>query len=70
MLESERDQLSKQLDDQTLSPESRVQVRLSIRELDVAVNVIDKQPLLANLAEVGLIGLDAASAAGVSWRDS
>ncbi|MES2415607.1 MAG: hypothetical protein V4614_17570 [Pseudomonadota bacterium] len=60
-LQGEKAELEKQVNDTTLSAESRQQVQRSIRELDLAINAIQKSPALRDAAEIGVIGLDVAT---------
>ena len=57
-LQAEKSSLQNQLNDTSLSPESRQQVQRSIKELDVAINVIQKSPVLKDAAVLGLVMLD------------
>ena len=60
-LQAEKSELQKQANDPTLSAESRQQAQRSIKELDVAINVIQKSPVLKDAAELGLAMLDVAT---------
>jgi filamentous hemagglutinin len=46
------------LNDPTLSAETKEQTKKSIKEIDVALNVIEKSPIIKNAAEVGLLAAD------------
>ncbi|WP_157900232.1 TNT domain-containing protein [Rhodoferax koreensis] len=60
-LASERDQLTQLLNDPTLSAADKAQAQRSINELNTAIGVIQKAPVLKNAAEVSLIALDVAT---------
>ncbi len=57
-LQAEKAELQKQANDPSLSAESRQQVQRSIRELDVAINSIQKSPVLKDAAVLGLVLAD------------
>ncbi|MDO9090679.1 MAG: hypothetical protein Q7U62_11155, partial [Burkholderiaceae bacterium] len=57
-LQSEKAQLEKLLADTTVSDAAKALAGSSIRELDVAINAIQKSPVLRDAAELGLIVAD------------
>ena len=56
--ERSRDELEQLLLDPSASEETKAQARQSINELNVAINVIDKAPVLRDAAELGLLTVD------------
>lgn len=60
-LEQNRAELEQLLLDPKVSEETRQQARLSIKELNTAINVIDKAPVVRDAAELGLLAVDVAT---------
>ncbi|MGJ7542046.1 hypothetical protein ACSFBC_04035 [Variovorax sp. LT1R16] len=60
-LEQNRAELEQLLLDPKVSEETRQQARLSIKELNTAINVIDKAPVIRAAAELGLLAVDVAT---------
>ena len=57
-LQAEKAQLEKLANDPSATPETRAQAKRSINELNTALNVIQKSPVLRDAAELGLIAAD------------
>ncbi|WP_171019906.1 hemagglutinin repeat-containing protein, partial [Hydrogenophaga sp. 2FB] len=57
-LQAERALLEQMLKDPALSDAAKAEARRSIKELDTAINVIQRSPVLRDAAELGLIALD------------
>jgi filamentous hemagglutinin len=57
-LQAERALLELALKDPALSDAAKAEARRSIKELDTAINVIQRSPVLRDAAELGLIALD------------
>ena len=57
-LQAEKTQLEQLVKDAATSPETKAQAQRSINELNTAINVIQKSPVLRDAAELGLIALD------------
>ncbi len=57
-LQSEKTQLTQLLNDPNISAESKAQAQRSINELNVAINVIQKSPVLKDAAQLGLVIAD------------
>jgi filamentous hemagglutinin len=57
-LKAEKTQLEALLNDTTVSVETKAQAQRSINELNTAINVIQKSPILKDAAEAGLILAD------------
>ncbi|MDO9434799.1 hypothetical protein, partial [Hydrogenophaga sp.] len=59
-LQAERTLLEQMLHDPALSDAAKAEARRSIKELDTAINVIQRSPVLRDAEELGLIVLDVA----------
>jgi len=59
-LQGEKEQLERLLQDASMSDSAKAEARKSINELTVAINVIQKSPMLRDAAELGLIVADVA----------
>jgi len=57
-LQAERALLEKVLNDPSISEAANAEARRSIRELDTAIHVLQRSPVLRDAAELGLIALD------------
>ena len=57
-LQQSRGELEQLLFDPSLSEETRQQARSSIREINTAINVVDKRPVLKETFELGLLAVD------------
>lgn len=57
-LKDKRDQLQQLLSDPSVSEATKVDARKSISDLDYAINAIQKSPLMQEVAELGLLGID------------
>ncbi|MEJ7805800.1 MAG: hypothetical protein WKG03_07765, partial [Telluria sp.] len=60
-LEGVRADIGKLLLDPNVSDGTKAQARVSIREINVAINVIDKAPVIRDAAELGLLAVDVAT---------
>jgi len=57
-LQAEKASLEKVLNDPSVSEAAKAEARRSIREINTAINVIQRSPVLRDAAELGLIALD------------
>jgi hypothetical protein len=60
-LRAEKTQLESLLSDDALSDAAKTEARRSIKELETAINVIQRSPALRDAAELGLIAIDVAA---------
>jgi filamentous hemagglutinin len=60
-LKAEKSSLERLLNDPAMSDAAKAEARRSIKELEVAINVIQKSPILADAAQIGLIVADIAT---------
>jgi hypothetical protein len=65
-LQAEKTQLEQLVKDPATSPETKAQAQRSINELNTAINVIQKSPVLKDAAELGLIAADVLTLGGLA----
>jgi hypothetical protein len=65
-LQAEKAQLERLVKDPATTPETKAQAQRSINELNTAINVIQRSPVLKDAAELGLIAADVLTLGGLA----